>query len=205
MPDTPSPSTAKAELVSAAVRAPTRVTVRAHTEADMISLLRAKYTRVRAGTAADRYVRAAHIGYPDAYGYPTRIADYMVIDTYRPQHIIGFEIKVSRSDWLHELAHPEKSAVWRKHCHRWYLVVPDMSIVGDDLPDGWGLMAIGKGGALVQKRRPTITEPSPMPTAVLGWFSRSVAQTAAREAEETTSAGARNTRSPGDTTTWKRS
>lgn len=56
--------------------------------------------------------------------------------------IEGHEVKVSRSDWLAELADPTKADAWARHCHRWWLVVPHRDIVKDgELPDGWGLMA----------------------------------------------------------------
>lgn len=69
-------------------------------EADVLELLRQKYTRVRRGTSADRYVRAAHVRYPATwgFGFADRIADYIVLDTYEQGQMIGFEVKVSRSD-----------------------------------------------------------------------------------------------------------
>lgn len=55
--------------------------------------------------------------------------------------ITGFEIKVSRSDWVKELKHPEKADPIAKHCHSWYLVVGDKDIVQfGELPMNWGLM-----------------------------------------------------------------
>ncbi len=59
----------------------------------------------------------------------------------RGHEIIGFEIKVSRADWLKELKHPDKAHGVGKYCHSWYLVVGDESIVKDgELPMNWGLM-----------------------------------------------------------------
>jgi hypothetical protein len=55
--------------------------------------------------------------------------------------LIGHEVKVSRSDWLHELDQPEKSARWADQCHGWYIVAPSTDVVPvEELPHGWGLM-----------------------------------------------------------------
>jgi hypothetical protein len=57
--------------------------------------------------------------------------------------LIGYEVKVSRSDWLRELKQPEKATPIKKFCDRWYLIVPDSEIVKDgELPMGWGLKVI---------------------------------------------------------------
>lgn len=153
-------------------------------EAMILHLLREKYTRVRPGTNADRFVRAAHVRYP-ARGYcgdAVRIADYLVIDTYGGSEILGFEVKVSRADWLAELRDPQKAEAWGQHCHRWYLAVPDPSIVRDDLPPGWGMMALNRDGKLTIRRQAKRNPATPMPLRVLASLGRSIAQTSAREA-----------------------
>lgn len=54
----------------------------------------------------------------------------------------GFELKVSRGDWLRELKQPDKSTEIARYCDRWWLVVGDAAIVKDgELPAGWGLLA----------------------------------------------------------------
>jgi len=59
----------------------------------------------------------------------------------RGLEIIGFEVKVSRTDWIKELKHPEKADAIAKYCHQWYLVVGDENIVQfGELPTTWGLM-----------------------------------------------------------------
>ncbi|WP_336818967.1 hypothetical protein [Gordonia sp. MMO-8] len=151
------------------------------TERDMLNLLREKYTRIPYGWNADRYVRAEHVRYSTSYGYASRIADYIVLDTYGDSQILGFEVKVSRSDWLTELGDPTKSEKWKQHCHAWYLAVPDVSIVRDDLPSGWGLLAPDKTGKLVIRRRSKLPDPEPMPLPILASLGRAIAQTSAKE------------------------
>lgn len=62
----------------------------------------------------------------------------------RGKYLVGHELKVSRADWLHELASPEKAETWFRECHSWYLVAAHESIVQEgELPTGWGLMVPG--------------------------------------------------------------
>lgn len=57
--------------------------------------------------------------------------------------LVGHEIKVSRSDWLHELDQPGKADLWADQCHAWYAVAPSTDIIRpEELPAGWGLMVI---------------------------------------------------------------
>lgn len=66
---------------------------------------------------------------------------YVGFTTSRGRYLIGHEVKVARSDWLHELDQPEKADVWASQCHSWYVVAPSADIVRpDELPPGWGLL-----------------------------------------------------------------
>lgn len=59
--------------------------------------------------------------------------------------IMGFEVKVSRTDWLAEISDDKKAVAVSQYCDRWYLVTPDESIVKEgELPPGWGWMVIDK-------------------------------------------------------------
>ncbi len=59
----------------------------------------------------------------------------------RGLEIIGFEVKASRSDWLHELKKPDKADPIANYCDSWYLVLGDANILRfGELPMGWGLM-----------------------------------------------------------------
>lgn len=111
------------------------------TERRMLDLLHARYSATNPGNGP-RYVIAEHVKNDAGFDAP-RIADAIVQDlwpsTGLPLH--GHEIKVSRSDWLTELKDPSKADAFRRHMDYWWLVVSDKSIVRDDLPDGWGLMA----------------------------------------------------------------
>jgi hypothetical protein len=79
----------------------------------------------------------------DATGFDAvRSADGIAIGMYRScgRMIHGFEMKVSRTDWLKELSNAAKSESLMRYCNRWSLIVPDASIVKDgELPPTWGL------------------------------------------------------------------
>ena len=84
----------------------------------------------------------------DATGFDGhRTADAIAVSLYRSRGkaIWGFEMKVSRSDWLHELKQPEKAESIMRYCNYWALVVPDKSIVKDgELPSSWGMYVAQK-------------------------------------------------------------
>lgn len=53
----------------------------------------------------------------------------------------GFEIKISRSDWLHELKKPEKAEAIQQYCDYWWLVAGNPDVVKlEELPSTWGLI-----------------------------------------------------------------
>lgn len=77
--------------------------------------------------------------------------------------IHGFEIKISRGDWLRELADPAKSQSIFRFCHRWSLVTPAGLVSADELPPGWGQYTL-KDGRLREAVMPKRMNPEP-PTA----------------------------------------
>ncbi len=86
---------------------------------------------------------------PDSTGHgASRRVDAVAMNLWPSRMALhGYEVKVSRSDWLRELKRPDKAeTVWR-FCDYWWLVVSDQEIVKEgELPEGWGLMVPhGKG------------------------------------------------------------
>jgi hypothetical protein len=77
----------------------------------------------------------------------------------RGNEIEGFEIKVSRSDWLSELKKHEKSSPVQAYCHRWWIVAGSRDIVDpDELPKTWGLL-IPRGKGLESKVKAPLLKP----------------------------------------------
>lgn len=162
------------------------------TERMVLDLLRARYT-AHSGNGP-RYVFAEHVRNQGGFGgwdrdhfnqtgrrTTLRTADALAIDLWPSAgHCIhGFEVKVSRSDWLHELADPTKADAFKRYVHHWWLVVPDAGIVRDDLPEGWGLLVVSGNGLRVKRRAPK-HQPEPMPLGLTAAWLRAVAKTAAR-------------------------
>lgn len=82
----------------------------------------------------------------------SRWADAVAMNLYpsRGLELHGFEIKVSRSDWLRELKDPTKSAPVQRYCNRWWIICPDGVIKPGELPPTWGHYEVKPGGAIRQ-------------------------------------------------------
>jgi hypothetical protein len=105
------------------------------TERSMLDLLAARYS-------GDEWAFLRHV--PDRTGGATRTADAIAMNLWESRGLVlhGFEVKVSRRDWLAELKNPGKADVIARHCDYWWLVVPNPDIVKEgELPHGWGLLA----------------------------------------------------------------
>lgn len=91
-------------------------------------------------------------------------ADAVAVNTWpsRGLAIHGFEIKVSRGDWLRELRDPAKSAPVQKYCDRWWVAVSDAKIVRPgELPATWGLLVLKSDRLLTLHEAPPLT-PEPV-------------------------------------------
>ncbi|WP_293371480.1 hypothetical protein [Nevskia sp.] len=83
-----------------------------------------------------------------ATGGGTRYADAIAVNTWqsRGHAVIGFEVKVSRSDWLRELKQPEKAEPMLRYCDRWYLVATKDVVKPGELPPNWGHLELRQKG-----------------------------------------------------------
>lgn len=117
----------------------------------------------------------------NATGYQqrTRTADALSMGLWpsRGLHLHGFEIKVSRSDWAHELKQPGKAEEIARYCHFWWLAVPDAAIVKDgELPMPWGLLECKSGTPRVVKQAPFTEKPQPPTMEFFASLMRSVSE-----------------------------
>jgi hypothetical protein len=108
----------------------------------------------------------------------TRYADALVMSTWpsRGLDLMGFEVKISRSDWLRELKNPAKAETIFAYCDRWYLVVSDAEIVKDaELPSTWGLLVPRKDKLIVKVEAAKLT-PKPIDKTFLASLLRNVTE-----------------------------
>lgn len=68
--------------------------------------------------------------------------------------IHGFEIKVSRSDFIAEMKDPTKADAVGEFCDFWWLVTPAGLVHPNELPENWGLMELTGAGLRVKKQAP---------------------------------------------------
>lgn len=78
----------------------------------------------------------------------------------RGRLLAGFEIKVSRSDWLRELKDFQKAEHAFMECDQFYLVTPKEIVKDGELPVGWGHLQV-YGNGLRQMVAPARVTPPP--------------------------------------------
>ncbi len=111
---------------------------------DILNALKERY-------GSPRYALFLEVG--NAVGYPTNRIDALAMAMWRSLglEIHGFEIKMSRGDWLREIRQPFKAEEMFRYCDRWWLVVADEKILKDgELPPNWGLL-VSRGSSLIAK------------------------------------------------------
>lgn len=86
-------------------------------------------------------------------------ADAVAMNLYPSQGLTinGFEMKISRADWLKEMKDHAKAETIFGFCDHWWLVVGDRAIVKEgELPEPWGLIAPRGDGLMVVKKAPRL-------------------------------------------------
>lgn len=93
----------------------------------------------------------------------TRHADAVAIGIWPStgHQVHGFEVKVSRTDFLNEMKDPSKSQAIFRFCHRWSLATPPGLVRVDELPPNWGLVTFDGKSLRTVKAAPLLT-PEPL-------------------------------------------
>lgn len=124
----------------------------AASEADAKVVLNTQHARamLRARFAAPEWALMEEVA--PSTGGGTRYADAIAMNLWasRGHAINGFEIKVSRGDWLKELKDPAKAESVARFCDHWWLVAPASVMKDGELPLGWGWFELRASG-LVQR------------------------------------------------------
>lgn len=108
-------------------------------------------------------------------GRANRWADALAMNLWpsRGLHLYGFEIKVSRSDWLRELKRPDKAETIASYCHAWWIVAGEPGIVRlDEVPGSWGLMELRGRGLVAVRPAPMLDHPKEMDRAFVASILR---------------------------------
>lgn len=115
-------------------------------EIDITNALKAKHM------AKDIFAAQVKIGPAGS-----KIMDAVAVKkTWSPRTIIGYEIKVSRADFLSDQKHPH----YMKNCNIFYFVAPKGIIEKSEIPEGAGLMICNENGTLwTSKKAPYRDEP----------------------------------------------
>jgi len=97
-----------------------------------------------------------HTGSPGmSWEYVTiRYLDFFALNLFpSKKHIrVAYEIKASRSDFLSELANPDKRTFAWSIANRCFFVCPAGMIGKDEVPKGWGLVELAEVGLRNTKR-----------------------------------------------------
>jgi hypothetical protein len=98
----------------------------------------------------------------------------------RGLHLIGFEIKVDRSDLLKELRTPAKADAIQRFCHQWWLVTSP-ELVGPTemmvLPPTWGVMEAHAANELKVSRQAPTVQPESLTIEIIASLFRGFANT----------------------------
>jgi len=126
------------------------------TEFRLYELIQKRYPEGRCATFRTVY---------ETTGYDSgHIADAISMGLWpsRGLDIHGFELKVSRADWLKELKKPEKAEGIAKYCDYWWLVISNPDYVKDgELPNKWGMLVPHRGKLSTIKKAKRL-EPVPL-------------------------------------------
>jgi hypothetical protein len=112
-----------------------------YTEGEMLAMLKRRYTKQGNGGSGE-FAFLTHVR--DEAGFEaTRTIDALAMGLWKSRgfDLHAFEVKCSRSDYLSEIRNPAKAERFGERVDYFWMVVADPTIVRDDLPHGWGLLA----------------------------------------------------------------
>jgi hypothetical protein len=106
------------------------------TQAKLVELLRVRYPS-RSHALLPQVRSETGSGSRDV-----RTADAIVMSLWpsRGIEMLGFELKVSKTDWRKELADPAKAEEIAQYCDAWWIVAPPGVVDVAELPKPWGLL-----------------------------------------------------------------
>jgi hypothetical protein len=85
---------------------------------------------------------------------------------------VAYEIKVSRSDFSRELNQPDKRLPAEELANECFFVAPVNLIMIDEIPEGWGLIEVNKGGLRKKKHAKQRKENDSLPMSFTAKIAR---------------------------------
>ena len=122
----------------------------------------ARQSKRNGDTETPRFVFAAQVRSAAGFDAPRRF-DAIAIDTWPSGGLLvhAFEVKVTRTDWLRELAHPEKAEAALEVADTMSIVAPHGIINPAEVPPGWGWYVATARGDTVRVTRRRSPQPKP--------------------------------------------
>lgn len=80
----------------------------------------------------------------------------------RKYEVHGFEVKVSRADFLNEMKDIKKSETFSKFCDFWWLATPKGLVQPSEVPESWGLLEFTENRTFTTKQAPRKETPEPL-------------------------------------------
>lgn len=107
-------------------------------------------------------------------GSSIRRADAIALNLWasRGYAVHGFEIKVSRSDFLAEMKDITKSEAFSKSCDYWWLAAPKGLVSPTEIPESWGLMEFTALRSCITKYAQKKQDPEPIGRSFLASLIR---------------------------------
>lgn len=89
------------------------------------------------------------------YGHEGRIdfAAFRMWSSKGGRRTVAVEVKRSRSDFVREIANPDKRAWYEQQFGECYFAVPYGLVSVDEVPDGWGLFVVTKNGSKLRRKK----------------------------------------------------
>lgn len=102
-----------------------------------------------------------------------RRIDFFAFNTWPSSRFlsIAYEIKVSRADFFRELEQPDKRTFAEKVAAECYFAAPAGMVRPDEIPEGWGLLEVTRGG-LRRKKAARQRRPDPWPWPFVASIAR---------------------------------
>lgn len=155
---------------------------RTWTAREILERLRIKYGANLQGRKAERHAVLSEVASGTGFA-ARRYCDALVFGLWPSTGlgVDGFEIKVTRGDWLREIQDPTKAEEFIRYCHRWWILAAPGVVKLEELPATWGLMEPSGSGLRVRKPAEKTAAEPPSPTFLAAIARYAVRQSPAAE------------------------